>query len=591
MTDEITLGEKLGAIYKVATYRPLFTAGVVLFSIATAVLEGVGLGFLLPIIKIAQGSVDQDPSGIMGVFTDLYEFLGIPFTLEYVIVGVGIVITLRYTSTFLVGWLNIYLKNDYMRDIRTRSLSGALDAKISYFDQMGSDDILNTIITQSKYSGDVITKIVKFLRVSLVSLVYLGVAFYIAPYLTLFAIGLLGVASLLVRNFFESGFTVGDRVAVANERIQEAVQGATQGIRDVKLFGMTREMYSNFEDAMDQYVNATVTQKRNSLGINNFHQMVTALSVFILIYLGLEYASLTIGGLGVFLFAMFRLSPRVSTLNSFLFDIEAGLPHLVRSQAFIERIQSQSESSGDKEAPDNIERIEFENVVFSYDNSETVLQDISFGVEKGEFIAFVGQSGAGKSTIVSLLARMYELDSGEIRANGEEIDRFNIESWRSRIAVVRQSPFIFNDTLRYNLTLANRDASQEEIDKVAEIARVDEFLDELPDGYDTLLGDNGVRLSGGQKQRVALARALLKDADVLVLDEATSDLDTNIENQVQSNIESMERDYINITIAHRLSTVKNADRIYTIENGEITDVGTHEELLDKDGKYSELYSA
>jgi subfamily B ATP-binding cassette protein MsbA len=155
--------------------------------------------------------------------------------------------------------------------------------------------------------------------------------------------------------------------------------------------------------------------------------------------------------------------------------------------------------------------------------------------------------------------------------------------------VVRQSPFIFNDTLRYNLTIGSRDVSETELDRVCEIAKVDEFMGDLPEGYGTMLGDEGVRLSGGQKQRVALARALIEDADLLILDEATSDLDSNLEKQVQQAIEKMDREYAIITIAHRLSTVKNADRIYTVEDGWITETGTHHELVDSGGKYAELY--
>jgi subfamily B ATP-binding cassette protein MsbA len=190
---------------------------------------------------------------------------------------------------------------------------------------------------------------------------------------------------------------------------------------------------------------------------------------------------------------------------------------------------------------------------------------------------------------VSLLARLYEVDEGEIRANGVPIHEMDIDEWRDRLSIVRQSPFIFNDTLRYNLTIGNRDVTEAELDRVCEIARVDEFFDDLPNGYDTMLGDDGVRLSGGQKQRVSLARALLEDADLLVLDEATSDLDSNLEQEVQAAIEAMDRDYAMITIAHRLSTVQNADRIYTMDDGEVTETGTHAELLDNGGQYEELY--
>jgi subfamily B ATP-binding cassette protein MsbA len=230
-------------------------------------------------------------------------------------------------------------------------------------------------------------------------------------------------------------------------------------------------------------------------------------------------------------------------------------------------------------------------VQFSYlGQDENALSGVSFEFEKGDFIGFVGQSGAGKSTIVSILVRMYEPDSGEVLANERQIHDMDIDDWRSKIAVVRQDPYMFNSTLRYNLTIGNRSVSEEELERVTRIAMVEEFFDELPNGYETELGDEGVRLSGGQRQRVALARALLKDAEVLVLDEATSDLDSNLEKEVQKSIENMERDYAIVGIAHRLSTVKNADRIYSLDDGEIVETGQHEELIGNDGQYSELYS-
>jgi subfamily B ATP-binding cassette protein MsbA len=316
-----------------------------------------------------------------------------------------------------------------------------------------------------------------------------------------------------------------------------------------------------------------------------------AISVFALIYLALEFADLPLGALGVFLFAMFRLGPRLSNVNKLFYQAENDLAHLARTLEFINGLnQNEEDNDPTQEVPEEISRVEFDEVWFSYNDDEEVLRGISFDIQKGEFIGFVGQSGAGKSTIVSLLSRFYEIDSGKIRANDIPINNMDIDEWRSKITVVRQDPFIFNDTLRYNLTIGNRKASETELDRVCEIAKVDEFLDEMPNGYDTMLGDEGVRLSGGQKQRVALARALIEDADLLILDEATSDLDSNLEMQVQQAIEQMDRDYAIITIAHRLSTVKNADRIYTIEEGSVIERGKHRDLINRDGKYAELYS-
>jgi subfamily B ATP-binding cassette protein MsbA len=592
-SEEISRRAQLRALLRVARYRPVFTAAIIGAGVFAAGLEAVGLSFILPIVEIVQSPGDPaaEADGVLAVFVAAYRTLGIPFTLGSVVVGVSLVLTVRWTSTFLVRWLRGALKVDYTRELQTRAFKNALNARIAFFDREGSNDILNAIVTQAEYAGRNIRFVVDFIEQGLLSLMYLTIAFVIAPLLTIFALVFLGGFSLLFRYILESGFDIGDRVADANERVQQAAQAGTKGIRDTKLFGLKSELFGDFLDAVEQFAHAGIKHRRNEQAIQSFYNLLTAISVFLLIYLAIAFAKMSLGALGIFLFAMFRLGPKASNMNSKFYKIENYLPHLVRTHAFIDEIERNRENDADRESvPNEVRTVEFDDVRFSYEGqAEEALSGVSFEFEKGEFIGFVGQSGAGKSTIVSLLARLYEPDSGEIQANGRLIHEMDVDEWRSRIAVVRQDPHIFNDTLRYNLTIGNRDVSQKALDRVTRIARVDEFFDELPQGYDTPLGDEGVRMSGGQRQRVALARALLKDADVLVLDEATSDLDSNLEKQVQESIESMERDYAIVVIAHRLSTVKNADRIYMVEKGWIVEAGSHRDLIDKEGEYAELY--
>jgi subfamily B ATP-binding cassette protein MsbA len=588
--DNITWRDKFEAVATVARYRPRFTVLVILLGGITAFLEGVGLSFIYPILEVAQA---DDPisqaDGILGMFLEAYNFLGIPFTLEFLIVGVALAMTVRFSSSFAVAWLRAILELTYEKALRIRAFSSALTAEIGYFDQEGSDDILNAIITETNYSARVISSTVQMMETLFLILIYLSVMFYIAPVMTVYALGLLGGITYLLQYVIEPAYTVGNRVAEANQRVQQSVQAGTQGIRDVKLFGLMDETFNQFVDAVQQKTGSGIDLKRNKAIIQNFYDLAAALSLFLLIYIGFVYSGLSLGALGIFLLAMFRLSPLVSRLNSQVYSVDGDLSHFIRTEIFLDELEARSEDSG-SEPISTVSNVEFDDVTFSYEEDETVLDELSFDINRGEFIAFVGQSGAGKSTIVSLLARLYEPDQGEIRGDGRSIAEYDLEQWRSQIAVVRQQPFIFNDTLANNITIGNRDSARTDVKRVCEIAKVDEFVDELPNGYDSQLGDDGVRLSGGQRQRVALARALLKDADFLVLDEATSDLDSNLEKEVQAAIESMDRDYGIIAIAHRLSTVKNADQIYTVDDGEIIESGTHQELLDDDGEYADLYT-
>ncbi|MFC7079039.1 ABC transporter ATP-binding protein [Halorussus caseinilyticus] len=593
MTGDISNTEKLAALREILTYRPLLMGSILTLGVVAALLEGIGLSFLIPIIEMIQsGGTASAEGGVVGAFARVYATLGVPFTLESVVAGVVVVMGVRYASGFGVMWLGQALRTYYEGDLKRRAFDSALGARIAYFNRSGSDEILNAIVTQSKYAGRSVSWFVKLLERALLAGMYGAIALYLAPVLTLVTGVVLAAVAVGIRYGLESGYSVGDRVTEANERIQQAAQAGTQGIREVKLFGVTDEVRRDFREAVDTFVGATVRLRRNEAAVNNVYQFASAISIFVLIYLAVTFTSMNLGMLGVFLFAMFRLAPILSMLNHRVYQLEGNLPHVVRTNEFIEDLQrNQEPANGDFEDIGEVNEVAFRDVSFSYPTGERVLDSVSFSVSKGEFVAFVGQSGAGKSTVVSLLSRMYLPDEGEIVADGCPISDIDLKEWRSKLAIVRQDPYVFDDTLWYNLTVGNRSASREEVARACDIAEVNEFLDSLPDGFDTQLGEEGVRLSGGQKQRIALARALLKeDAEILVLDEATSDLDSVTEERVQAGIESMDREYAVITIAHQLSTIRNADQINTIENGHIAEKGSHDALLDNEGTYADLYS-
>jgi len=232
--------------------------------------------------------------------------------------------------------------------------------------------------------------------------------------------------------------------------------------------------------------------------------------------------------------------------------------------------------------------IEYDHVSFGY-GDERVVSDVTFAVDGGETLGVVGPTGAGKSTLLSLLLRMYDVDEGEIRIDGQPIDGVTLSSLREAIGYVGQETFLFYGTVRENIAYGAFDATDEQVVEAAKAAEAHDFIAGLPDGYDTMVGERGVKLSGGQRQRIAIARAIIREPEILVFDEATSDVDTETEMLIQRSIDRLAADRTTVAVAHRLSTIKDADRIVVVDDGRVVESGAHEELIDADGLYAHLW--
>jgi ABC-type multidrug transport system fused ATPase/permease subunit len=275
-----------------------------------------------------------------------------------------------------------------------------------------------------------------------------------------------------------------------------------------------------------------------------------------------------------------------------LFKLVMGFSNRIAS---VERIRdvmgSKAESEGTVRLSDPIRELAFQNVTFTYiPNTPDILQGMDFDIPIGSKVAFVGESGGGKSTIAQLLIRFFEVNSGAILVNGRPLEQYRSQDWMERVGTVFQEPYLFPDTLRVNLTLGN-EVSEEQMLEICKRVKIHEYIQSLPDGYDTVIGERGITLSGGQRQRLAIARALLRNPELLILDEATSSLDLETERSVQSELDRLRKGKTTLIIAHRLSTIQNADRIFVIENGRVVEQGTHEELLQHGEVYCRLVEA
>lgn len=396
------------------------------------------------------------------------------------------------------------------------------------------------------------------------------------------------------------GIVFGDRLKnkfrVVRKKVADVnsqVENSIQGIREVKSFtseDFESKRFSNFNFFLknaksDQY--KVMASYHCTLGFfRDMYYFVTVAGGAILLYRGIIHSYDLVAFL---LYISIVLSP-IDRLINFVEQLNQGMASFER---FVEIMEIEPDIK-DKESAKNLEvregNIVYDNIRFSYDSEEgEVVGDVSLKIKGGSKVAFVGESGAGKTTLASLLPRFYEINSGNILIDNQNIQDVTQRSLRQSIGFVQQNVFLFDSTIRENLLYGNPNASEEDLLRAIEAANLKEFIETLPDGLDTLVGEHGARLSGGQKQRISIARVFLKDPSILIFDEATSSLDTDSEAQIQEAFDRLSRGRTCITIAHRLTTIKQADEIFVVKNGHIVERGKHDDLIALGGVYAKLY--
>ncbi|MBW2328285.1 MAG: ATP-binding cassette domain-containing protein, partial [Deltaproteobacteria bacterium] len=354
------------------------------------------------------------------------------------------------------------------------------------------------------------------------------------------------------------------------------------GTRIVKAFCMEKQEEKRFAGQIQHLFDTLMTETRYRCLSHPMIELLGGVGISLIIWFGgmqVLKGTSTMGAFMSFLTALIMLYEPVKGVSKINSTIQSGLAAATRIFYLLDIKPEIEEKSDAVVLPPFHECIEFKNVTFSYESGEPVLHGINLKVRRGEILAVVGPSGGGKTTLANLLPRFHDVDSGALLIDDHDI----------RDVTLYQQTILFNDTVRNNIGYGSRDCSEEDIRRAADAAFAYEFIEELPDGFDTVIGESGARLSGGQRQRVSIARAILKDAPLLVLDEATSALDTESERKVQKALENLMKNRTTIVIAHRLSTIKNADRIIVMQDGRLVEEGTHEHLLQQYGVYEGLH--
>lgn len=525
-----------------------------------------------------------------GIFISKDEFL--LTVLPIVILGVAV-----FKAGFSYGqsYLMNYVGNHVIADVREELFLQLMRLPAGYHDANTSGRLMSRVINDVNLMAGAVAGVLKDLfQQGLTFVAMMGIIFYQNWKLA-------AVSLVVVPMSFYTVTQMGRRLRGLATRGQEkigdmasALQEALTGIRVVKTFGREEAEGARFQHSNRAFLRATMKGVQVSSLVSSHMEVIGVLGVAMIIWYGgylVIDGEMTPGAFFSFLAAMFMAYTPLRRLAGANNTIQQALSAAERVFGVLDLENERDRDQGLRELSPITRSLEFRGVTFQYDGTEQpALRDINLSMSAGEVVALVGSSGSGKTTLANLVPRFYEPTRGMILLDGQNTREGTLKSLRRQIGIVSQDTVLFDETVRNNIAYGKLDAAEHELVEAAQAAYAHDFIQRLPDGYDTVIGENGVKLSGGERQRLAIARAILRDPPILILDEATSSLDSESERIVQLALSNLMRNRTTLVIAHRLSTVQNADRIIVLDRGRIVETGSHEELLRKGGRYQRLHA-
>ena len=509
-----------------------------------------------------------------------------------------LIILALFLARAIFGFLGEYamswVANNVITELRQAMFARIVHLPMRYYSDNLSGHLMSRVMYDvTNVTGAATTALTSLIKDSLSIVALMGWLIYLNWQLTLITLVMVPPIAVAVRYFSKRLRKVARGLQQAMGKITQVLQETIEGYKVVKIFGGQAYEIKRFRKAVLEQRGYAMRATLASAGQGPIVHFFAALAFAIIIGVALKQAAggqTTVGNFVSYITAMLMLLPALRRITDINAPIQRGL---AASESVFSLIDEAAEEDRGKEDLGRAAGlVEFDNVTFTYPGAEhPALNSVSLTVYPGESVALVGPSGSGKTTAANLLPRFYKVDIGAIRIDGHELQNIRLDSLRENIALVSQDVVLFNDTIGANIAYGGkRDAKPEEIRTAAKAAHALEFIDALPDGLDTMIGENGVKLSGGQRQRLAIARAILKDAPILILDEATSALDTESERHVQAALDELMCGRSTLVIAHRLTTIERADRIVVLGGGKVLEEGKHTELLALNGTYAKLHS-